>query len=107
MIAAACISMSACSSVPDNVISLSSDTYRITSRMSFNNLASSQKMAAIEAENFCSSLRRDVQVLSMTRESDFMPFDITFKCVDPAEHALPVFIKTPAPLILKNLHYLL
>jgi hypothetical protein len=104
IITTVCISVSACSSVPDyaNVIALGSDTYRLTSRMPFSNPTSGQKMALIEAENYCSSLQREASVLLNKRDSDFVPFEITFKCVNPTERTFPVYIKTPAPLVFKE-----
>ena len=97
------IALSACGTVSrsSGAMQLGPDTYRISARASMGNPTDSQKMALIEAKDYCTVLKREIMVIATEPSKSFGPFEVTFRCLiagDP-ELVRPTLEKTPDTVI--------
>lgn len=95
--------LSACGTIPrsSGTLQLGPDTYRISARASLGNPIESQKMALLEAKDYCTSLKREMVVIATDEDKNYGPFEVTFRCLNAGDPGLvrPTLEKAPDTVI--------
>lgn len=97
------LTLGACGTVPrsSGAMQLGPDTYRISARASMGNSTESQKMALLEAKEYCISMKREMVVIATDLDKNFGPFEVTFRCLNAGDPDLvrPTLEKAPDTVI--------